>query len=1835
MSRDLVIRIRAESGNAAAEVRRVAGELSRLEQNTARAAAAAQSATASLSRMGHAASAILATNVSVSGLVRAADAWNSLNAQLKIATGSAQEGAAAYKEVVRIATGAGQSLEQVGSVYRRFAENAGELNISQQKVAELSDTVAKAMALSGGSAASAEAALTQFGQALASGVFRGEEFNSVSEQGARLARALADGLGVSIGQLRAMAQEGKLTGDVLVTALSNARESVDKDFSQLPLTVGNAMQNLRTAWVDSVGSIEGSTGAFKGLAAGIDTVAKNMDVLIAAGVSLSAVIAGRVVAALTASAQAKIANEMASIRAAQADVRATVAAQAFAAAKLAEAQAAVAAATGMQRLAVVQAQLVPAQAALTAATLAHTAALNGTSVAATMAGRAMGLLGGPIGIAVTALTLGGAAWLAWGRDGEQSMQQVAQAAEEKIGAVIEKIQRLNLSIGTATRQQVESSIQDGYNRLTEHAQEMAKVEAALANARRTAAVTWDGDTARIQQKDREKIIALETQYQRMLTAEKSLQAELADLRDDAAKAGEDAIARFVDANAVGAAKIKAQQAALRAEYEENMKAAGGYNPANPVHAMALETLKAKLADLEKSGRSAAKAAKEAAREVERQRGVMRAWVESTVDAAVREAGSLLETTARLQTQLDTLGMGRDALARYNAEKLQGAAASKLAAAAENELAATMLAMQGKLPDVARTYRQTALAQRNAAEELQKQARLTLDISAGEAVREQQRASEEAARAAAAEWHRTADSINQSITDALLRGFEDGAGFAENFRDTVQNMFKTLVLRPVDQALVQPLAGGLASSISGMGGQGAAGGVGGTFSLLSGANSIYGALSGGLVSGVAGAIGTLGNTLGSAALGTFASGMKGAGLAAGMAGPTTAGAGGLAGAGAGFATALPWLAGGLALASVLGVFDKKPSNKAAWGAVDLASGSLSNIGAMTGDKAPDQTTLSARDAFLESAAIVGKALGAAGRVGVDIGGRDGVQLDIGTGAIQAFSTVNEALRAMYADMLADTAGTSTQFRDVIASMIEGAPDQIAGFVTVLNDNFSVLATGAARFGAAQQNLLNAFAGLGTAMPSSVDEFKALVAGLDLTTQSARDTYTGLASLAPAFLELQTELDGLYLSLMSPSEQVGKALGDLAAQYAEIGIVAPSSLSSLRSLIDAQDASADASRVLRAQLLATVPAMGEVQAALLSMAGISGDDIATTLRDAMLGRISGDDAGGQLAQSVLDGIHNAIAGNFAQSITDIMVGQVITPVIQAAVTGSSVSAAVSQAAIENMVGAANAAATALNAILSNEDFKAAMQGISTAISGTVSVSTLKNTVYKPAVTASPVVRDVEKTLVDAWADVLRKIVGTTQDAWREVEQIGWTTYERKLDEISRGAVQYQQELLDAGYHSKSGQFGEVAAWRAAQVALFNANSVAQAHEVLAGLNGEIAALSMSNIDREMRRINQQAVDYAKGLADIGQLTAANTVAVTAWADAMRASARAALLATSVTDAQSALRGAYNTEAGELEGAISKLEQFSGTVRDLRESLIRSERSPLSLMTRQDEIARQFWGVAAAANRGDADAMGRLGGLTTEYLDMARSTAASAEDYHRQFATVRNALKGVQGGTDTALDVSRSQLVALTAQVSTLIEINAGVISVRDAIAALEVATLAAKAGENSAAGMLGRDHVSAMYALYLGRTADAGGLDYWSTVMGSGKSADAVSRMFLELADAAGESLTNAARAVLGNLRDLNIPGFASGGVHRGGWRVVGERGPELELTGPARIWNAEQTTRMLGGNDAELIAEVKALRTEVAQLRAASEATARHTHGTRRQLERWDGDGMPPAREELV
>jgi len=108
-------------------------------------------------------------------------------------------------------------------------------------------------------------------------------------------------------------------------------------------------------------------------------------------------------------------------------------------------------------------------------------------------------------------------------------------------------------------------------------------------------------------------------------------------------------------------------------------------------------------------------------------------------------------------------------------------------------------------------------------------------------------------------------------------------------------------------------------------------------------------------------------------------------------------------------------------------------------------------------------------------------------------------------------------------------------------------------------------------------------------------------------------------------------------------------------------------------------------------------------------------------------------------------------------------------------------------------------------------------------------------------------------------------------------------------------------------------------------------------------------------------------------------------------------------------------------------------------------------------------------------------------------------------------------------------------------------------------------------------------------------------------------------------ATGDRNIDGLRAVIAAIRGESVPAFAAGGWHTGGLRLVGENGPELEATGPSRIYNASQTAAMLGGGGA-VADEIRALREEVAMLRAEARATASNTGKTKRLLERVTRDG---------
>lgn len=192
------------------------------------------------------------------GLLGLADASKQLRAQLTLATQEYGSFAQANKDVQRIAETTRTGLSETANLYAVFQRNAKELGISQAQAARATETVNKTFQISGASAAEAAGGLRQFLQALQSGQLRGEEFNSVMENAPRLARLLADSLGVTIGELRALAKEGQITGDKLVAALTDRKftDAIDAEFRELPVTFDQAMTQIHNAAVITFGAFD-------------------------------------------------------------------------------------------------------------------------------------------------------------------------------------------------------------------------------------------------------------------------------------------------------------------------------------------------------------------------------------------------------------------------------------------------------------------------------------------------------------------------------------------------------------------------------------------------------------------------------------------------------------------------------------------------------------------------------------------------------------------------------------------------------------------------------------------------------------------------------------------------------------------------------------------------------------------------------------------------------------------------------------------------------------------------------------------------------------------------------------------------------------------------------------------------------------------------------------------------------------------------------------------------------------------------------------------------------------------------------------------------------------------------------------------------------------------------------------------------------------------------------------------------------------------------------------------------------------------------------------------
>ena len=408
----------------------------------------------------------LTAALSVSAVAQYADAWTSLNNKLANSVRAGESLVGVTERVFNITQATRSSLDATASLYARLERATREYGTSAGDLSKLTTIINQGFVVSGATAQEAENAIIQLSQGLASGALRGEEFNSVNEQGNRLIVALADSLGVTTGEMRSLAAQGKLTTDVVVNGLLSQGNKIGSEFAQTTTTISQALQvagNNITKFFGESSSVKTGVSIFNDV---VITLGQNIDVLSGALTIAAGVMGSRYVGALYLATKAKVTDAAATINQQVQEYKAAKAVMASAQAEIANAQAikaseqakaralatqsAVNRQLGLnvsyqQEYAAIQSKIIAADNAEAAAKTRLAAATTQASVATrtyasavSLAKGALGLVGGPAGAAM----LAGAAIFYYYQQAQQAKQE-SIAFADSLDAVISKMKEMN------------------------------------------------------------------------------------------------------------------------------------------------------------------------------------------------------------------------------------------------------------------------------------------------------------------------------------------------------------------------------------------------------------------------------------------------------------------------------------------------------------------------------------------------------------------------------------------------------------------------------------------------------------------------------------------------------------------------------------------------------------------------------------------------------------------------------------------------------------------------------------------------------------------------------------------------------------------------------------------------------------------------------------------------------------------------------------------------------------------------------------------------------------------------------------------------------------------------------------------------------------------------------------------------------------------------------------------------------------------------------------------------------------------------------------------------
>lgn len=437
----------------------------------------------------------LAAALSVKQVSEYADAWATVNNKLANSLRPNEQLADVTGRVFNITQQTRSSLDATASLYARLERATRQYGTSADDLAKLTTIINQGFVVSGATAQEAENAIIQLSQGLASGALRGEEFNSVNEQGNRLIVALADSMGVSIGEMRNMAAQGKLTTDVVVNGLLSQGAMIGKEFANTTTTISQALQvagNNVTKFFGENSTVKTGAAIFNDA---VVTASENIGVLSAALTAAAAIMGSRYVGALTMSAASQIQSALAAQRQATANAQAAQSAliaatsvkrkavadkeAALSSLALAQAEYNVAKGSAAEMLALdalvaaksrasaASLSLAQAETAQAAASARAAAAASAASVGIGLARGALSLIGGPGGAAMLAAS---AIFYFW---------QKAQQAREEALRFADSLDKVNASMKAMNNTQLRGTIADANESIRAQKDEISDLQAEV------------------------------------------------------------------------------------------------------------------------------------------------------------------------------------------------------------------------------------------------------------------------------------------------------------------------------------------------------------------------------------------------------------------------------------------------------------------------------------------------------------------------------------------------------------------------------------------------------------------------------------------------------------------------------------------------------------------------------------------------------------------------------------------------------------------------------------------------------------------------------------------------------------------------------------------------------------------------------------------------------------------------------------------------------------------------------------------------------------------------------------------------------------------------------------------------------------------------------------------------------------------------------------------------------------------------------------------------------------------------------------------------------------